>query len=37
MLFEKFPEKFKIRQVVSQRSRVCFVREMVAIYYLRPK
>jgi hypothetical protein len=22
-LFEKFPEKVKIRQVVSQRSRVC--------------
>jgi hypothetical protein len=23
MLFEKFPEKVKIRQIVSQRSRVC--------------
>jgi hypothetical protein len=24
MLFEKFPEKVKIRQVVSQMSRVCW-------------
>jgi hypothetical protein len=23
MLFEKFPEKVKIRHIVSQRSRVC--------------
>jgi hypothetical protein len=41
MLSEKFPEKVKIRQVVSQRSRVCwrqvFQEKWVAIYYLRPK
>jgi hypothetical protein len=41
MFSEKFPEKVKVRQVVSQRSRVCwrqvFKENWVAINYLRPK